>query len=138
MTQTAADFRLTAPRASRKKAVLVEQELHIAVADYLRLSLPRHWLFLHVANEGIRSKAAAGILKRMGFLSGAADIFIAGDGRLYCLEIKAPDGDVSPAQIDFQASCHRAGVPYAVCRSQDEVEAALRSWGIPLRGRVAA
>ena len=129
------DFRLTAPPGPRAKARLEEQEIAISVADYLRVALPRHWFFIHVPNEGIRSKAAAGIQKRMGLLAGAPDLFVFGEGKAYAIEIKAPNGVVSLAQLDFQGMCSLAGVPYAICRSAPQVEASLRSWGVPLKGR---
>lgn len=131
------EFRLTPPR-TRKQAVYAEQAIHITIVDYLALALPRTWLVVHPANEGIRSKAFAGILKRMAFVTGAADLIILGDGHAYCMEVKDLKAKQTPSQMLFEDRCLCAGVPYGVVRSVEEAERFLRRCGVPLRATTAA
>lgn len=137
--RAAPPFALTPPRASRRwKPNREEDLLQCQAYDFLCRTLPRNAFAMHPANGGFRLPSEAKRLKGFGVLPGAADLLIVVEGKLYAIELKSAKGDVSPAQINFQAMCHRAGVPYAVARSLGEVEAALRRWNVPLAGRVAA
>jgi hypothetical protein len=79
-------------------------------------------------------------LKTGGMLTpGAADYVFLWNGGCGCIELKREAaktllgkvraGKQSDDQIAFQARCERAGVPYRVARSWDEVKAALVDWG---------
>lgn len=115
-----------------------EQALQQTVAGFLRATLPQN-IWFHVPNGGGRSKAEAGILKSMGVRAGAPDlVFVLPDGKAAFIELKAGRGAQSIAQKVFQADCERLGVPYAVCKSLEEVQGTLQAWGLILRGRLAA
>lgn len=98
-------------------------------------ALPHPWLCWHTPNGGGRSKAEAGVLKAMGTMPGIPDLFVAGEGRVIGVEVKAPKGSPSPAQRDTIAALAAAGIPTVIVRSIDEAEAVLRQMGVPLRGR---
>lgn len=119
-----------------------ERRLHIAVADTLRAVLPLGWRWTTNAAGEFRTARTAGLLERMGVQPGWADIqILLPDGRTGYIELKRPEGRavVSPAQGEFAATCAAFGAPYALCRSVDDVRAALDAWGVQTREqRVAA
>lgn len=108
-----------------------EEALHRAVAQYLVLIESGCGFFwFHPANGGARSKAEAGIMKALGVKAGTPDIAIVHRGRALFIELKAPKGRVSPAQKKTIPAIEAAGAPCAICRSLDDVQANLKTWGI--------
>ncbi|MBY0430772.1 MAG: VRR-NUC domain-containing protein [Rhodospirillales bacterium] len=103
-----------------------------AVVNYLHLlENRRHLVFFHPENGGYRTPAEAGIGRAMGRRAGVADlIVILPGGRVGALELKSDKGRQSLAQKEWQGAVEAFGVPYAVCRSLDEVRAALCGWGV--------
>ena len=112
-----------------------EEDIHRAIVAHLRFRLPKPWLFWHTPNGGARSKAEGGILKALGTLAGTPDLFVAGEGRIIAIEVKAPKGALSPAQLSTIGALAHAGIPTIIARSWDDVESALRGLGVPLTGR---
>jgi hypothetical protein len=128
-----------------------EEQLHRAVAAWLRVALPAPWMFWHSPNGGGRSKAEAGIFKAMGVRAGIPDLFIIGPGHvdvgrgfsvgapcMICIEFKAPKparSSLSPAQRDTINALSVLGIPTIIARSIDEAERELRALGVPLKGR---
>jgi len=97
------------------------------------------FVYFSVPNEGTLSTgrtndpkqfARLSILKKMGMRPGASDLVIGHQGRMYCLEVKNETGEQSTDQLLFEAWCLRAGVPYVIVRSVDDVMFWLREWGI--------
>lgn len=94
---------------------------------------------LHFANGAVlagdriaRAKQIAK-LKRAGMVNGAADLILFDRRfvrRVAFVEVKAEGGRQSPAQKDFEdhAVCCW-GIPYAICRSVEDVIATLAEWG---------
>lgn len=115
-----------------KTPLRAEEILHQQAAAYLALALPANAVFHHSPNEGIRALAFKAKLARMGTKSGWPDFEIIFTGRVYFLELKSPSGRLSGNQETLHPQLAAAGALVAVCRSLDEVESALRSWGIPL------
>jgi hypothetical protein len=121
-----------------------EQEIQIAIVQYLRLALGQRWLVFHPANEGMRSWVAGRKMKEMGVVAGMADIVVAGSvmvltGRMPFhgfIEVKAK-GKLTPAQRDFRDFCQVNGMPWACCGSPEEAEVALRSWRLPVKGALS-
>lgn len=109
-----------------------EELIHKAIVQYLKLAgAAHHFYWLHVPNGGSRNKIEAANLKRMGVIPGVADLMIVPEGgRAHWLEVKSETGKQSPAQKAFAATMEALGSPYAVVRSVDEAEAALKGWGI--------
>jgi len=114
-----------------------EQALQQTVAGYLAATVPLT-IWFHVPNGGGRSKVEGAILKSMGTRAGVADLCIIHEGRAHFIELKAGKGGLNINQKIFQADCLREGVPYAVCKTLEEVEGTLQGWGLIMRGRIAA
>ena len=69
-------------------------------------------------------------LKAVGLQVGFPDLTVYGGGkRLGHLEIKLPGEYQSPKQIDCERWLTEMGHQYAVCRSVEDVDAVLKSWG---------
>lgn len=119
-------------RGRRRKP---EQGLHVAVAHYLDLALPDDAVAFHVPNGGTRNVIEAMTLKRMGVKAGVPDFIILHKGWGFGIELKAGKGGLSEPQIAMHAKFGRCGVPVAVCKSVDEVQAMLDKWGIPVHAR---
>lgn len=112
-----------------------EDDLHKAVVRFIGIAAP-HLLVFHPANGGFRNVREAAKLKAMGVRAGVADLAITlPDARSAFIELKTKAGRLSPHQAEFQSTCDRLGIPYAVCRSIEEVAATLRGWGVQLRAR---
>jgi len=109
--------------------------IHAAVCDHLRLRAHPEVLFLHPANGGSRDIREAAHLKRMGVLAGASDLLLWHRGNSFALELKAPGGRLSEAQLEFMARFNEAGGHSACAEGVDRALAVLESWGL-LRGRV--
>ena len=134
--------------AARKKGRQIqrpEQALHLAVAEFLDAVLLPPALWKHVPNGGKRSKIEAGIMKAMGVRAGWPDIEIiwpvavdSGGVQWTALaaleiELKADDGDLSPAQEKMHKLLWGASIPVVICRSIEEVSAALIKYDVPCR-----
>jgi len=115
-----------------------EHKLQCAVREFLTYCLPLpgspdyvEWTAsltgAHLGvNRGGRAKAA-------GVRRGWPDLqFLLPDGRTVYIELKTPTGSLSPEQRAFRDRCAPHGI-FALCRSVDDVEAALRGWGVKLR-----
>lgn len=113
----------------------LEEATHRAIANFLRVSLPKPWLFFHPPNGSRRGKAEGGVLKMLGMRAGLPDLFVIGPQRVLCLEVKAPKGSLTPAQADAIEALAACGIPTVVVRSLEEAERFLREQGVPLRGR---
>jgi hypothetical protein len=113
-----------------------ERGLHLAVANFLRMALPDDGevLWWHTPNGGMRHKAEARLLKQMGTLAGIFEFTFVYCGLARGIELKH-ESYPSQAQRRVYRWAGRAGMQYAICRSVDEVQAALESWSIPLRAR---
>lgn len=124
-------------RAGMRPVKRPEQALQQAVMLYLRRVLPPDAVAFAVPNGGARTPAEAGILKSMGVVAGIPDLAIVRGGYVYFIELKADGGALSVVQKEVFARLKAAESTPKVCRSLDEVEAALRGWHIPLRGGLA-
>ena len=111
-----------------------EAAIHAAVCDHLRLRAKRGVLWLHPANGGLRNPCEAARFKRMGVLAGAADLLLWNEGNSFALELKAPGGRLSDAQLEFLARFNDAGGHSAVAEGLDRALACLEAWGL-LSGR---
>lgn len=143
-TMTAAEYRRLhgqpppgADRAPRNLRLSAQSEtaLQIVVADWLR---NLEWdapapVWSHPAGER-KSKAESIRCWRMGQLSGVPDlVFWLPDGRTASIELKTPKGALQPSQRAVHAQLRELGHPVAVCRSVDEVLAALLAAGARFR-----
>ena len=101
-----------------------EETIHLEVARWLDLKLPKTWRWFHPPNGGFRKKATAGKFKAMGLKPGVADIIILRpDEPDIWIELKAFAGTLSLAQRQWRDWMKAAGRPYFVARSVKDVEA---------------
>lgn len=120
-----------------------ESIIQETIVNYLSsISTAYGFVFFSVPNEGLVQLAKSlkvqdrlafaliAILKKMGMRTGASDLVIGHQGRMYCLEVKNEKGEQSTDQLLFEAWCLRAGIPYVVVRSVDDVMHWLKEWGI--------
>lgn len=116
-----------APKQRPKSA---EFQIHCAIVELLRLKADPRVIWFHPANGEKRNVLTAVKLKRMGVLTGVADlVFTLPDGKAAYMEVKAVGGRSSPEQKVFHDRCKAIGVPYVVVSSVDEAEEVLESWG---------
>ena len=107
------------------------------VAKHLAAVLPKTVLWSHLPFGENRSEITGARLKRMGTQKGWADYLFVHDGGLLAIELKSATGRQSPAQVAFGDALTALGGMYIVCRSIDQVNAALALAGIHTRERVA-
>lgn len=139
----------------RKRQPKSEDVLHISVASFLRRAIghegwlcpgPVVWWSQESRNAGKnmvtkngRDINLEGInRKNRGCIAGLPDVSILFNGRLHGIELKAGKNGTSDKQDDLHEAWRAAGAPVAVCWTLEQVEAALRGWGVPLRATVAA
>jgi hypothetical protein len=118
----------------RRRRRSPEAQIQRAVRDHLRARAHPDVLWLHVPNGGYRRPIEAAIMKGMGVVPGAADILLWHRGNAFALELKAPGGRLSDAQLEFLARFNDAGGHSACAEGLDRALACLEAWGI-LRGR---
>lgn len=114
-----------------------EDDLQKAVFTFFKWALPRNAKAWHPPNGGKRSAREAARLAGLGVWAGCPDIHIAYNSRLYCIELKAPRGVLSPTQLQAIERLGECGVPTVTARSVEDVEAILKRWGIPISGRLS-
>ena len=113
-----------------------EQIIQRAVIQHLRQRGVPGVVFLHVANGGKRRPIEGAIFKSLGVRAGASDLLLWHDRKSFALELKAPHGRATEAQLDFLADMKRAGAFTAIADSLNGALATLESWGL-LRGVAA-
>lgn len=116
-----------------------EQALQIQIVNHLALMAPDVLAF-HVPNGGKRDVREAMRFKAMGVVSGIPDLVCTWPvGRIGFIELKATaKDDSSDNQKAIQSRLRGMGFPVTVARSVEEALDALREWGAPIRGRIAA
>jgi hypothetical protein len=118
--------------------VRAEEALQRAVVDLLALYEQRDLLaYAHVPNGGLRTASEAGRFRAMGVRAGVPDLLVwIRGGRSIGLELKAGRGKLSAEQMYWHVRVASLGHLVYVCRSIDEVEAALRAEGVPMIGKL--
>ena len=110
-----------------------EHRLSAAVAEYLKYALPPDCYATSVGHGG-GGKIRGALLQKSGVRPGFPDWLLIYNGHAFLIELKAPRGAVSADQQVCHAALRRAGCPAVhIARSLDDVEAALKEWGIPIR-----
>ena len=91
---------------------------------------------VHVPNgavlggDSVKRAIQMASLKRDGLMPGFPDLLVyAGGGRIGHIEVKTVKGRQEPSQQACQQWLEGLGHHYAVCRSVDDVAAALEAWG---------
>src|SRR5688572_23905551 len=95
--------------------------LQYAVVEHLRLTATPGTIYFSIPNEAKRSLALGAHMKRMGMLSGAADLYIGVPGQPPAfMELKAKGEKQTENQIAFEQLCHRNGSRYWVVDNIDD------------------
>jgi len=121
-----------------------EQKLQMAVADFLTLALPRPDAWFTAIPAGAPGKLRGAIMKGMGYTPGTPDLLViyrpiewhSSLPTVIWLELKSAGGRLSKAQKQCREDLVAAGCKWALCRTLDDVERALRRFGVPLRATV--
>lgn len=87
-------------------------------------------VYWHTPNGGARDAREGKRFKEIGVKAGIPDLFFLRAGRLYGLELKAPGGSQSPAQVAMQPRLAAAGCNYAVVDSLPDARTQLFAWGL--------
>jgi hypothetical protein len=118
----------------------VEQQIHQAVAAHLRLRGRPGVVWWHsnnnIAGRGRKFYIQGAIAKSLGVRAGVSDIVALYQGRFHALELKAPGGRPTAAQLEFISDIEKAGGFTCVAEGIDEAIKALEQWQL-LRGRSA-
>lgn len=114
-----------------------EYDFHRTVIAFLNRAVSAHdVMYFHPANGGYRFATEAARLKLMGVIAGMPDLGLIHQGRCSWLELKARKGRITAAQAYCHQRLQEAGSPVSVCRTLEDVEAALVRAGIPIKGKV--
>jgi hypothetical protein len=115
-----------------------EEQLQRAVVQLLALYAGRGLLaFAHCPNGEYRTPGVAGRLKAMGTIPGVPDLLVwLPESMSFGIELKAGKGRLSADQSRWHSTLSSLGHRVYVCRSIDEVEAALRAEGVPVIGKL--
>jgi hypothetical protein len=111
----------------------IEDGIQAAVAQHLRWRARPDVYWFHVPNGGCRSKATGAIFKKLGVHAGVPDVIIIDRGRIFGLELKAPKGRLSPAQIEAHKAMRAAGAEVAIVVGINDALEQLKAWNL-LRG----
>lgn len=115
-----------------------EYALQCAVADYLRLALYLGTVWTTIGHGG-GGKIRGAKLKRAGLRVGVADIYLSWWDEEYhrsqtmWLELKSSTGRATREQEQFAREVEANGHHYYVCRSIEDVKAALENHRVPRR-----
>ena len=120
-------------KARRKQP---EQILQRQIAEFLTLALPTPDAWFTAIPAGGGGKVRGAILKGMGYKAGTPDMLVIYKGLPIWLELKSATGTLSMAQKQCLHDLINAGCKWALCRTLDDVERALRRFGVPLRATV--
>ena len=116
---------------SMTRRITPEDSLQITVKDMLdQFALPRV-VYLHVPNEGKRSRIGGDFMKRKGMRPGASDWLLAipPNARLHALELKAPGNEPTDLQEKFGEDVIAAGGKYDWADTTEKAARILLDWG---------
>lgn len=110
----------------------LEDQLHKAVVEHLRLRSKPGVVFWHTPNGGARNRVTGAMLKAFGTRAGVPDLLfvLPPNGRLAGLELKAPRGKVTAQQREFGRDLLEAGGLWSWENNIDDVLATLDRWGV--------
>jgi len=133
-------------RANPKRPRENEEGLTKAVADFLDVALAKGSTFTHVASGGYRPGGERGRMHGQGVRRGCPDFVIVARRAVddfgfrshvvVFIELKTASGALEAAQETWRDALKAAGAWWFLCRSVEEVEAALRDAGASLKAEI--
>lgn len=106
-----------------------ERYIHRAVVQHLTQRAKEGVLWFHVPNAP-RNAVNGAILKTMGMRAGVSDLILFHNKELFALELKAPGGRPTLAQLEFQSGVRNNGGHAVVAEGLDDAIACLECWGL--------
>ena len=119
-----------------KRPRIREDDIEKQIRDFLKVALPSEVICFHIPNGSQLGARQVWQMKNAGMVAGIPDRCFLYRGRAYFIEVKGPRGRLTESQEAMFPKIRECGCPVAVCRSADDVQKALDSWGIPLRSRM--
>ena len=113
-----------------------EDQIQRAVFQHLAARAAPNVVAFHPFNGGYRRPTEAAIANGLGVLAGVPDVIAIAGGAVYCLEIKAEGGKLTPAQINVHDRLRQAGAHVATAYGLDVAIRQLEAWHL-LRGTAA-
>ena len=104
-----------------------EHDIHRAVVQHLKARARPGVVWFHVPNAP-RNAIAGARLKQLGMRAGVSDLILFHTGNLFALELKAPKGVESLAQMEFQSDIRLAGGFTGVANNLDAAIDMLKLW----------
>lgn len=127
----------TSSASPRRRNQKLEDKLHKSIAQYLSLCAPDGLFWTSIENRQC-GPIEGQQRKERGCKAGVPDIYCCWDSRSMWLEVKLPkaprqsEGKQSKIQLLRAAEIVKAGGSVVVVRSIDDVQKALRKFGVPL------
>jgi len=123
---------------SRRRPSHLEDDIQRSIVAHLRQRGVPGLVFWHTANgvklggkinaKGIAIQGAR--LKGLGWRSGVSDIIAVHDGKIFALELKAPGGRPTEAQLEFIDDMRNAGAFTCIAEGLDEAIRTIETWGL--------
>ena len=113
-----------------------EDAIQRAVFAHLRQRGTPGTFAVHVPAGGYRRPVEAAIFKGLGVVAGVPDVIAIRAGQVFALELKAPDGRATEAQLKTQDAMREAGAFVCTAHGLDAALRCLEAWGL-LRGTAA-
>jgi len=108
-----------------------EAAIQSAIVKYLRFQLPTSYRCFAIPNGAQRTPSGRPANAVSGLTPGVPDLCIIGPmGKAYFIEVKTTKGRLTPAQHDFAQYCLTNLIPWALCRSVQDVDVSIRQWKI--------
>lgn len=99
-----------------------ESKIQQAAFTYLRNRYPElYGCLYHVPNGGFRDSLTASLMTGQGLTPGVQDLHLVWGGKLYLIEIKAPQGEVSPEQKYVHSQHAKQGFSTYIFRSSEDI-----------------
>lgn len=106
-----------------------EHATQVAIIRYLDKVLPKSVRVVAVSNNP-RSRVSGGKEKARGMRKGFPDLILIGESIMGLIEVKKEGGRLAPEQREWRDWCGSHLIPYAVCRSVDDVAETLKAWEV--------
>jgi hypothetical protein len=111
----------------------IEAAIQRQIVDFIRVTAPDLLVFA-IPNGSQRTKSGRPANAVYGMVSGAPDLCVVCPlGKVFWLEVKAPKGRVSDAQLSFHWELEKRNHICAVVRSIDDVRLVFKELGINTR-----